>query len=95
MNRPPSPRALPPLTEQPVRLADITVGAHLISVWADRPARELTKILLADEHGHACGDATLHGETLTITLPGTWNAADKVAVTTMIARLTHQSLPDS
>jgi hypothetical protein len=82
--------ALPPLTDHPVQLADLLVGAHRIRVWADRPARGLTRIMLADAAGRGCGDATLHGDTLTVTLPADWSAADRAATTCMIARLVHQ-----
>nr|WP_030500974.1 hypothetical protein [Micromonospora purpureochromogenes] len=82
--------ALPPLTDQPVQLADLLVGAHRIRAWADRPARGLTRIMLADAAGRGCGDATLQGETLTVTLPVDWSAADRAAATCMIARLVYE-----
>jgi hypothetical protein len=82
--------AVPPVTDQPVRVAHLSVGDQRIAVWADRPARGLTRIMLADASGHGCGDATLHADTLTVILPRTWSAADRAAATCLIARLVHQ-----
>jgi hypothetical protein len=81
---------LPPFTEQPVHLGHLPIGSHVVTVWADRPARRLTRIMFADPTGRACGDATLHGDTLTVTLPGDWNAADRTTATCLIAGLIHQ-----
>ncbi|MGI5213315.1 hypothetical protein [Plantactinospora sp. CA-290183] len=81
---------LPPFTDQPVHLGRLPIGTHVVTVWADRPARRLTRVMLADPAGRACGDGTLHGDTLTVTLPGDWNAADRSTATCLIARLIHQ-----
>ncbi|WP_432830864.1 hypothetical protein [Dactylosporangium sp. CA-092794] len=81
--------SLPPLTDRPVRLGHTSVGAHRVTVWADRPARGLTRIILADAAGRGCGDGTLHGDTLTLTLPGEWSAVDRAAATCLIGRLVH------
>ncbi|MEU1811057.1 hypothetical protein [Micromonospora aurantiaca (nom. illeg.)] len=82
--------ALPPVTDQPVHLGHLPIGGHVVTVWADRPARRLTRVMLVDSAGRACGDATLHGDTLTLTLPGQWTAADRATATCLIARLIHQ-----
>ncbi|ROO52754.1 hypothetical protein EDC02_7695 [Micromonospora sp. Llam0] len=39
---------LPPVTDQPVHLGHLPIGARLVTVWADQPAGRLTKVLLAD-----------------------------------------------
>jgi hypothetical protein len=91
----PARQAIPPLTDHPVQLADLPVGAHRVTVLADRPARALTRIMLADADGRACGDATLHDDTLTVTLPGLGSAADRVAATCGIAHLVHQGGADA
>jgi len=88
-------RSLPPLTDQPVRLGHTWIGAHHVTVWADRPARELTRIILADAAGRGCGDATLRGETLTLTLPGEWSATDRAAATCLIAGLVHHDAAET
>ncbi|MGC4750464.1 hypothetical protein ACLQ28_33070 [Micromonospora sp. DT201] len=81
---------LPPLTDQPVPLADLPVGAHHIRVWADRPARGLTRIMLVDAAGGGCGDAVLRDDTLTVTLPAEWSGADRAAVACVIVHLVYQ-----
>ncbi|MET7396305.1 hypothetical protein ABZS66_22770 [Dactylosporangium sp. NPDC005572] len=83
---------LPPLTDQPVQLGQRSIGAHRVTVWADRPARGLTRIMLTDTAGHGCGDAVLHGDTLTVTLPASWSSVDRTAATCMISRLVHIGL---
>ncbi|ROO60337.1 hypothetical protein EDC02_2198 [Micromonospora sp. Llam0] len=82
--------ALPPITEHPVEVADLLVGGQRIAVWADRPARGLTKIMLVDASSNGSGDATLHGVTLAVSLPDTWSAADRAAVTCFISHYVHQ-----
>ncbi|WP_410814853.1 hypothetical protein [Micromonospora sp. 067-2] len=86
---------LPPFTDQPVPLADLPVGAQRVRVWADRPARGLTRIMLVDAAGRGCGDAILRGDTLTVTLPAEWSAADRVAATGVIAHLVYQDTAGS
>lgn len=81
--------AIPALTDHPLQVTDLTVAGNRITVWADRPARGLTRVILADTAGRGCGDATLHGDTLTITLPAGWSAADRATVTCVIAHLVH------
>ncbi|GAA4259939.1 hypothetical protein [Dactylosporangium darangshiense] len=82
--------ALPPLTDHPVQLGRLAVDAHWVTVWADRPARGLTRIMLVDEAGLGCGDATLQGDTLTVTVPGTWAAVDRASAMCLIAGLVYQ-----
>jgi hypothetical protein len=82
--------ALPPVTDHPVVVAHLHVGGQRIAVWADRPARTLTKIMLVDASSTGCGDATLHGVTLTVSLPDTWTAADRAAATCLISRIVHR-----
>ncbi|MEH1166426.1 hypothetical protein V6V47_13660 [Micromonospora sp. CPCC 205539] len=81
---------LPSVTDQPVPLADLPIGAHRVRVWADRPARGLTRIMLVDDAGRGCGDAVLRGDTLTVTLPAEWSAAERVAAAGVIAHLVYQ-----
>jgi hypothetical protein len=80
---------LPPITDNPVQVATLVVAGQRIAVWADRPARGLTKIMLADASGDGCGDATLHGDTLTVILPDTWSAADRATATCLISRVVY------
>ena len=82
--------ALPPITDHPVEVAHLLVEGQRIAVWADRPARGLTKIMLVDASSNGSGDATLHGVTLTVSLPDTWSAADRAAATCLISRIVHQ-----
>ena len=84
---------LPPITEHPIEVADLLVDGQRIAVWADRPARGLTKIMLVDASSNSSGDATLHGVTLTVSLPDTWSAADRAAVTCLISHIVHQDEP--
>jgi hypothetical protein len=67
---------LPPITDNPVQVAHLLVDGQRIAVWADRPARRLTKIMLVDASSNGCGDATLRDGTLTVILPDTWSTAD-------------------
>ncbi|GAA0403796.1 hypothetical protein GCM10009541_53700 [Micromonospora gifhornensis] len=85
---------LPPLTDQPIRVGDLRCGVRRVAVWADRPARGLTRVMLVDSAGGACGDAVARGDTLTVSLPGEWTAGDRHAVTCLIAALVHQGSPD-
>ncbi|NMO57793.1 hypothetical protein HH310_42355 [Actinoplanes sp. TBRC 11911] len=77
------------MTEYAVELIEQTFGERRVKVWADRPARGLTRIMLADEDGQSCGDAILRGETFTVVLPDSWRAEDRVALTCMIAQVVH------
>ncbi|GIF47500.1 hypothetical protein DFJ67_6977 [Asanoa ferruginea] len=60
------------LTDHPIRVGDLRLAGRAATIWADRPARNLVRIMLVDEGSRACGDALAQDGTRTIAVPETW-----------------------
>jgi hypothetical protein len=82
--------ALAVITDQPLMIGHIQIGGRQIEVWADRPARTITRVFFTDDHGHACGDALQRDADLTMELPHTWSADDRAVVEQVIVALVYR-----
>ncbi|HTF10560.1 MAG TPA: hypothetical protein VK659_20555 [Asanoa sp.] len=78
------------LTDHPVRVGDLTLAGQAVTIWADRPARNLARLMLLDAASRECGDALARDGTGTITVPETWPPPARAAAVQILHTLLDQ-----
>jgi hypothetical protein len=80
------------LTDHRVRVGDLTLVGQAVTIWADRAARNLARLMLVDAANRDCGDAVTRDGIGTITVPQTWPASSRATAVHLLHTLLDQMM---